>query len=128
MDHHRLEIYRLAREIHRDICRLLARVPRGNADLVKQLKRSAASITHNIAEGAAEFAPREKARIYRLAKREVGESGSALENLVDRGDVRQSSVDPILAKLEVLTGKLVRLIKNMEARAEEEAPSNARNG
>jgi hypothetical protein len=67
MDHHRLEVYRLAREIHRDIRRLLAQVPRGNAELVNQLKKSAASITQNIAEGAAEFSPREKARIYRLA-------------------------------------------------------------
>ena len=47
-------------------------LPRGRAYLADQLHRAATSIPLNIAEGAGELAPNEKARFYRMAKRSAG--------------------------------------------------------
>jgi four helix bundle protein len=45
------------------------------------LRRASASIVLNIAEGAAEFRPREKARFYRMALRSASEAAATLDLL-----------------------------------------------
>jgi len=47
-DHDRLEVYQVARQFKRQLQGLLPLIPRGNANLVDQLKRAARSITNNI--------------------------------------------------------------------------------
>ena len=44
-----------------------------------QLRRAALSILLNLAEGATETEPKEKARMYRLARRSAAECGAALD-------------------------------------------------
>ncbi len=51
LDHHRLEVYQLARQLRREVLRLTAGLPRGHSDLVDQLNRAVLSIKLNIAEG-----------------------------------------------------------------------------
>ena len=45
------------------------------------MRRGASSISLNIAEGAGEYAPTEKARFYRMAKRSATECSSVLDIL-----------------------------------------------
>jgi four helix bundle protein len=54
-------------------------LPKGRAYLADQLRRAATSIALNIAEGAGEFAAREKARFYRMARRSATECGAVLD-------------------------------------------------
>ena len=54
-------------------------MPRRWRNLIDQLQRAALSILLNIAEGAGEFAPAEKARFYRIAQRSAIECRAALE-------------------------------------------------
>ncbi|HEX6132588.1 MAG TPA: four helix bundle protein [Longimicrobiales bacterium] len=83
LDHERLDVYQLARELAR-VCRsILEQVPPGRADLVDQCRRTTISIPLNIAEGAGEFAPKEKARFYRIANRSATETAAVLDHLVD---------------------------------------------
>lgn len=49
--------------------------------MVDQLRRASSSISLNIAEGAGEYAPTEKARFYRMAKRSATECSGILDIL-----------------------------------------------
>ena len=65
-DHERLDAYQVALDfvVLTDV--VVGSAPRGRAYLVDQLQRAATSICLNIAEGAGEFAARDKARFYRM--------------------------------------------------------------
>ena len=79
-DHEKLRVYEvaiqfvaLAHEINASI--------RGYGALKDQLHRASTSITNNIAEGAGEFAPAEKRRFYRMARRSATESAAILDTV-----------------------------------------------
>ena len=56
--HQRLDAYRVAVQLFRQIEEVTARFPRGHADLKDQMRRSAAATVRHIAEGANRFEPR----------------------------------------------------------------------
>lgn len=78
-DHRRLEIYRSAIRFVEMAEAVAGRLPRAHAGLADQLRRAAASIALNVAEGAAETRPREKARLYRIARRSTAECSAILD-------------------------------------------------
>ena len=78
-DHERLDVYQTAIEFVALADEVVERLPRGRAYLADQLQRAATSIPLNIAEGAGEFAPKEKGRFYRMAKRSATESAAVLD-------------------------------------------------
>ena len=78
-DHEKLDVYNVAIQwvvLAQDISQSM---PRGNASLADQLRRAASSIALNIAEGAGEFSPADKARFYRMAKRSATECAAVLD-------------------------------------------------
>ncbi|HSJ31524.1 MAG TPA: four helix bundle protein, partial [Longimicrobiales bacterium] len=83
LDHERLDVYKLARELARVGNVVVQQVPPGRADLVDQFRRISLSVPLNIAEGAGEFAPKEKARFYRIAKRSATECAAVLDHMID---------------------------------------------
>ncbi len=78
-DHEQLDVYQRAIEFVVLADGIVENLPRGRAYLADQLHRAATSIPLNIAEGAGEFAPREKARFYRMAKRSATECAAILD-------------------------------------------------
>ena len=78
-EHERLDVYRIAIEFLVLADALASSLPKGRAYLADQLRRAAASIPLNIAEGAGEFAPADKARFYRMARRSATESAAILD-------------------------------------------------
>ena len=60
---------------------LMDTLPAKRAYLKDQMRRASLSILLNLEEGFAESRPREKARIYRLAKRSAAECGAGLHFL-----------------------------------------------
>ena len=78
-DHERLDAYQTALDFVVLADAVVESLPRGRAYLVDQLQRAATSICLNIAEGAGEFAARDKARFYRIAQRSVTESAAVLD-------------------------------------------------
>jgi len=90
LDHERLEVYRFAIRFVILADEIVENLPRGRAYLADQLRRAGSSIALNIAEGAGEYAPTEKARFYRMAKRSATECSSILDilqhlQLIDEG-------------------------------------------
>ena len=66
-------------EFIRESDSLAASIPASRKDLIDQLRRASVSVTLNIAEGAGEFSPGEKARFYRMAKRSAAECTAILD-------------------------------------------------
>ena len=73
LDYEKLEVYRVAMGLVLVIEEVVELLPFGRAYLVDQVRRSSASVVLNIAEGAGEHAPAEKARFYRMAKRSAND-------------------------------------------------------
>jgi four helix bundle protein len=110
LDHERLDVYQLARQFVREANSLLRHLPSGRADLADQLRRASLSLPLNIAEGAGEFAPREKARFYRIAKRSATECGAVLDHFVDLDLLTVRQVQPGKILIRRIVGAMVKLI------------------
>ena len=78
-DHERMDVYGVALSFVSLADELIAHLPRGRSYVADQLQRAALSITNNIAEGAGEFAPDEKKRFYRIARRSATECAALLD-------------------------------------------------
>jgi len=78
-DHEKLDVYVLAIDFIALANIMAQRLPRGRRDLASQLHRASSSIALNIAEGAGEFASKEKARFYRIARRSATECAAILD-------------------------------------------------
>src|SRR5215470_13359967 len=78
-DHERMDVYRRALQFVRLAASIRHGLVPGHASLADQLDRAAVSIALNIAEGAGEFARKEKARFYRIARRSATESAAVLD-------------------------------------------------
>jgi len=81
LDHEKLDVYRFAIRFVVLAEEIVEKLPRGRAYLADQLRRAGSSIVLNIAEGAGEYAPAEKIRFYRMAKRSATECSSILDIL-----------------------------------------------
>jgi four helix bundle protein len=113
----RLEVYQLALEAYVACDRVASRLPHHRRYLADQLRRAALSIPLNIAEGAGEFAPAEKSRFYRYARRSTNESSAALDAAQKTGDVEESEIEHPQSLLEQVVPMLTRMIQNCSTRA-----------
>lgn len=75
----KLDVYQRSIEFLAFARRLLQRIPKGHADLVDQLRRSAQSVPQNIAEGAGKTGRADKARYYATARGSAMESAAHLD-------------------------------------------------
>lgn len=114
LDHERLDVYQLARELAREGNRLMKQVPKGTAEHVDQFRRASMSLPLNLAEGGGEFAPKEKARFYRIAKRSVTECAAILDHMVDLGLLTEAQILPSKTLIRRIVGALVKLILSTE--------------
>ena len=83
-DHERLEVYKVATQYADAADDIAANLKDGNAHVRDQLRRASDSIVNNVAEGAGEFLPGEKARFYRIALRSGTESAATLHTCLRR--------------------------------------------
>lgn len=77
--HEQLDVYRVALDFVAVAFALAQALPPGSAFLSDQLRRASTSIVLNIAEGAGEFSPGDKARFYRMAQRSATECAAILD-------------------------------------------------
>ena len=80
-DFEKMLVYRRSEEMLDEIVKVSKKIPRGHRQLADQLLRSVSSVCLNVAEGAGEFMPKEKARFYRMALRSATESASIIRIL-----------------------------------------------
>lgn len=113
-DHHKLEVHRRALDALDSCDLIVGQLKRGRAHLRDQIDRAATSVVANIAEGAGEFSPKEKARFYRMARRSAIEVVSWLEITHRRGEADTLDVERALGQLDQVVAMLVALIKRCD--------------
>ncbi|MCE9583142.1 MAG: four helix bundle protein [Planctomycetes bacterium] len=119
----KLHVYHKALDLVSLVHSLRPSWPSGYSSLFDQLFRASTSIVLNIAEGAGEFSPREKARFYRMALRSTTESAAAIDISLrvaaisenGRGSARQ-----IFAEIISMLTRLVQVVE--KGRKADEAP------
>lgn len=115
-DHERLEVYRLARHLNREMRAVLASVPRGHAESRDNLSRATKSITRNIAEGAGKWRIRDKVHFYHIARASATECAASLDELVDCALIAEDEIVPLKHTLSRLVAMLIAMIKSLESR------------
>ncbi len=113
LGYRRLDVYQAALELNVLVERLANALPRGNHELADQARRAAMSVVLNLAEGAGEFSPGEKARFYRIARRSATECSAAMDIMranelvailpLDEADVLSDRVIAMITKLILRT-------------------------
>ena len=112
-DHEKLEVYHISIEFLVLVNDAIKAIPKSKLYLIDQLQRASCSITLNIAEGAGEFAGKEKARFYRMAKRSATECAAILDVGLKLGVINQKNHDDGRTKLISIVSILTTLAKNV---------------
>ena len=110
-DHEKLDVYQIAVDWVALAQDIVNQMPRARGNLADQLQRAASSITLNIAEGAGEYSPKEKARFYRMAKRSATECAAALDVAQRRDSIHPklfASGRDLLFRIVAMLIKLIR--------------------
>jgi four helix bundle protein len=110
----RLDVYRVAARFALLSSQIAHALPRGEAHLRDQLLRASSSIAFNIAEGAGETAPRDKARFYRIARRSATESAAILDLAAGLGVAEPAAVSEVKELVVRVVMMLTKLIKRFE--------------
>ena len=113
MEHQKLDAYNLALEFVQRAHAVAGGFGRGLGDLADQLRRASTSIALNIAEGAGEYAPKDKAKFYRFAKRAAAECAAIIEIAGKLDPARTAEEER--KQLERLTAMLIRLTRSCES-------------
>ena len=116
-EHEKLQVYQLVRELNREFNGLVKQAGKGAYDHVDQLVRTGSSMSRNIAEASGEWAPREKAKFYRYAKRSATEAAACLGVLVDYQMLREPQTIRSKEMLLRIIPMLLRLIQKFEGGA-----------
>lgn len=117
-DFERLDVFRVALEVVAILDDLVGELPDGRGYIRDQLRRAANSIPLNIAEGAGEFLPAEKARFYRIAKRSATECAGQILVCRRLGVADAPRVEAALNVLQRVIAMLVTLVRRCGDRAQ----------
>ena len=112
LDHERLDVYRLARELSREVGRLMkkARYTQERPDMVDQVNRATASIPLNLAEGTGETSVGRRAYFYRVARSSATELSAALDHMVDLEMLAEDDVAAAKALILRIVSMLYKLV------------------
>ena len=114
LDHEKLDVYRIAVKFVGVADSIARRLPPVRSYLANQLRRAATSVPLNIAEGAGEFAPKEKARFYRMARRSAAECAGTLDVCRELRLVDGPTLVNARAELVKIAAMLTRLVMSRE--------------
>ena len=110
-DVHKLDVYRCALELYRQVGRIVTEFPRGEADLRSQMRRASRSVPFNIGEGVGKRG-KARAAAYEIALGETKELIVALDCVeIDR----LAPVDEVLAAQDLadrIAAMLTKLIRS----------------
>lgn len=111
-EHEKLDVYKTAIEFVALVSELIERLPCGRGQIGDQLLRASSSIALNIAEGAGEFAPAEKARFYRMARRSATECAASLDVCRIRALIQPTKLSAGRDALLRIVAMLTRMVLN----------------
>jgi four helix bundle protein len=113
----RLDVFVVAVEMVICVDEIAEGLPKGRGYMRDQLRRAANSVVLNIAEGAGEYSPGEKARFYRIAKRSATEAAAQVIVAARLGLTEGANVTPARELLHRVVSMLVRMVSRAKQRA-----------
>ena len=112
LSHEKLDVYQKAILFLAIAAKIVACIPRGNGELIDQLRRAALSVPLNIAEASGRTGSLDNARHFAIARGSALESGAVLDaafalGLIDQTLFREGKmlIVPIVAMLSKLCMK-----------------------
>jgi len=113
--HHKLEAWRISRELVRNVYLLTESFPKEEMfGLVAQMRRAAGSIPSNIAEGAARAGDREFAQFLNIARGSLSELETQLFIASDLGYMKENA--PVFELLDRVSRLVTGLHKSVRAK------------
>lgn len=110
-----LEVYQAARVLVRDVYRLQQKFPKTEMyALGDQIRRSASSVTSNIAEGSGSNSNKEKVHFIEIAYGSLMEAFSQLQIAQDLGYLSEQDIDTIRPQFISVAKMLSGLKKHFE--------------
>ena len=110
-----LEVYQAARALVRDVYRLQQKFPKTEIyALGDQIRRSASSVTSNIAEGSGRNSNKEKVHFIEIAYGSLMEAFSQLQIAQDLGYLTEQDIDTIRPQFISVAKMLSGLKKHFE--------------
>ena len=110
-----LEVYQAARVLVRDVYRLQQKFPQTETyALGDQIRRSASSVTSNIAEGSGRNSNKEKVHFIEIAYGSLMEAFSQLQIAQDLGYLTEQDIDTIRPQFISVAKMLSGLKKHFE--------------
>ena len=118
-DFEKMLVYQRSEVLLGEIVEVTKKIPRGHRQLADQLLRSTSSVCLNVAEGAGEFQPKEKARFYRMALRSATESASIIRILHRLGIIPRHQYQACYDTLLEITKLLAKLASSFAGQEKE---------
>lgn len=112
LDHEKLQVYQLALEFVQLLGEIIAKLPKGNSELINQLKRASLSLLNNIAEGAGRTTKADKRRFYSFARGSALECGASLDYILALELIPQTLPDHAKQLLTRVVAMLSKLSQN----------------
>ena len=109
--HHKLDAYRVARDLADLVPVLSKSVPKGQSRIADQIVRAATGAEALIAEGANRYSPRQKRQRFVEARGEAGEVSAHLERLARFGFISEQQLMEGLSLADRVCAMLTGLIK-----------------
>ena len=110
LHHEKLDVYRLSVDFVRYAHRLSERIPKGYGALADQLRRAAASIPSNIAEGVGKYGDVDKARFHAIARGSATECAALLDVVRAIGAAPDEEITRAKHMVERMVSMLTRLV------------------
>jgi four helix bundle protein len=110
-DLHKLDVYRAALELYRRIGVMTRSFPRGESDLLHQMKRASRSVPFNIGEGVGKRG-RARAAAYQIALGEAKELMVALDCVQIDGLAPPEQLEPAHELVDRIAAMLTKLIQS----------------
>ena len=104
-DFERLEVYKKAKELNKEIAVFLRDAKELDSYIRDQLKRASISIVINIAEGSGKFSRADKRRFYIISRGSVYECVSLIELIYEYGIIDKNQFDKFYASFSRSGGR-----------------------
>lgn len=113
-DFENLDVYRKAKEINKEVLRLVKENKHVDSYLRDQLRRASISMVINMAEGSGKFSKADKRNFYTIARGSVYECVSLLEIIFEENQINKEKFIYFYKKFEIISKMLLGLINSQK--------------
>lgn len=113
-DFENLNVYKKAKELNKEVLKLLKENRQIDSYLRDQLRRASISITINIAEGSGKFSKADKRNFYTTARGSAYECVSLFEIIFEENQITKEQLQDFYQKFEIISKMLLGLINSQK--------------